>query len=333
MSWGSAPTLSVGVEEELFLVDAGTLEAAPVFEQVVEQDSPRIKAEVFACIVEVATPPVRSAHAALEELSRLRLDVAGRAARVGATVLASGTHPTARGRDQAVLDRPRYRDLLAQWGRPLAETQLVCGLHVHVAMPDRDACLRAFEGVVPWLPLLLALSANSPFAEGGLTGLRSARAERLLLLPTGGTPPLLPDWDAWEEATAGDDTRRHWDAWPRPEHGTLEVRVTDQQTDVRRSAGLAAIVQALAASALEEAPEPYDRELYAIRRAEAARQPPDPGEVEALRARVEPMAQEPGTREFVTHVLDGRPEAERQLALGPRAALRDLAARSLPSSP
>ena len=81
--------------------------------------------------------------------------------------------------------------------------------------------------------------------EGAATGLRSTRARRLLLLPTGGTPPLLPDWSAWEEVTAGDDTRRHWDAWPRPEHGTLEVRILDQQTDVRRSAGFAAIVQSL----------------------------------------------------------------------------------------
>ncbi len=73
-------------------------------------------------------------------------------------------------------------------------------------------------------------------------------------MPTGGTPPLLPDWAAWEKATGGDDTRRHWDAWPRPEHGTLEVRVMDQQTDVRRSAGFAAIVQALVAAVAEGEP-------------------------------------------------------------------------------
>ena len=149
-------------------------------------------------------------------------------------------------------------------------------------MPDADTALRAFEGVVPWLPVLLALSANSPYAEGKATGLRSTRAERLLEMPTGGTPPLLPDWAAWEEATEGDDTRRHWDAWPRPEHGTLEVRVMDQQTDVRRSAGFAALVQALVAAVADDEPQPYDRELYARRRADAARLPPDPAEVAAL---------------------------------------------------
>jgi carboxylate-amine ligase len=200
-------------------------------------------------------------------------------------------------------------------------TQLVCGLHVHVAMPNADTALRAFEGVVPWLPTLLALSANSPFAEGEATGLRSTRAERLLLMPTGGTPPLLPDWAAWEAATQGDETRRHWDAWPRPEHGTLEVRVMDQQTDVRRSAGFAAIVQALVASVADSTVKPYDRELYARRRADAARLPLDPADVAALAELIPPG-------ELVEHVLSGSPEAERQLELGPDAALRELASRS-----
>ena len=140
-------------------------------------------------------------------------------------------------------------------------------------------------------------------------------------MPTGGTPPLLPDWAAWEEATAGDDTRRHWDAWPRPDHGTLEVRVMDQQTDVRRSAGFAAIVQGLVAAVADSEPEPYDRELYARRRAEAARLPPDSEEVAALAELI-------GPRPYAKHVLAGRPEAERQLELGPEAALRWLASAS-----
>ncbi len=182
-------------------------------------------------------------------------------------------------------------------------------------MPDADTALRVFEGVVPWLPTLLALSANSPFAEGRATGLRSTRADRLLLLPTGGTPPPLPDWPAWEAATAGDETRRHWDAWPRPEHGTLEVRVMDQQTDVVRSAGFAAIVQALAIAVADRASPPYDRALYARRRADATRLPPDPAEVAALAELIEPG-------ELAALVLDGRPEAERQLELGPGGGAR-----------
>jgi glutamate---cysteine ligase / carboxylate-amine ligase len=318
--WGSAPPLSLGVEEELFLVDAETLEAAPVFEQVVPEPDARLKPELFACIVETTTTVCRDPDEVLAELTRLRGELRERASAVRATAVAVGTHPFAHGAEQRLVSLPRYERLRAELGTRL-HTQLVCGLHVHVALPDEETALRAFEGVMPWLPVLLALSANSPYAEGEATGLRSTRAERLLLMPTGGTPPPLPDWSAWEEATAGDDTRRHWDAWPRPDHGTLEVRVMDQQTDVRRTAGFAAIVQALVAAVADAEPRTYDRELYAERRATAARLPPDPAEVAAL-AELLPRS------ELADHVLTGRPEAERQLELGPEAALLELASRS-----
>jgi glutamate---cysteine ligase / carboxylate-amine ligase len=319
VTFGSAPPFALGVEEELFLVDVETLETAPVFEQVVPVPDARLKPELFACIVETTTPVCGNAKEVLAELRRLRRDVVERAAAVGAIVIAAGTHPLARGEGQPLVGLPRYERLRAQLGDRLY-TQLVCGLHVHVAVPDADSALRAFEGVIPWLPVMLALSANSPYAEGKATGLRSTRAERLLEMPTGGTPPLLPDWKAWERATQGDRARRHWDAWPRPEHGTLEVRVMDQQTDVRRSAGFAELVRALVAAVADSSPQPYDRDLYTRRRAEAARLPPDPAEVAALAELVQPSA-------LAKRVLTGRPEAEHQLELGPEAALRELASR------
>ena len=332
MSWNSAPFLSVGIEEELLLVDAETLDLVPAFEQVVPDPGPRIKPELFACLLEIATKPCETVEVALRELRELRAEVRARAEGQGARVIASGTHPISHAAAQTILPYERYERIRDQLCEKLT-TQVVCGLHVHVAVPDEEVALQAFEGVIPWLPVLLALSANSPFAEGAPTGLRSTRAERLLLMPTGGTPPLLPDWAAWEEATAGDDTRRHWDAWPRPEHGTLEVRVMDQPTDVRRSAGLASIVQALVATTMEREHEAYDRELYARRRADAARRLPDLTEVDALRVTIEPAVHELGTGELVQHVLEGRPEAERQLELGVEAALRDLAVRSVESAP
>lgn len=316
MSWASAPPFSLGVEEELFLVDRETLDTAPAFEQVVPIPDDRLKPELFACIVETTTPVCGDADEVLDELRRLRAEVVGR----GAAIVAAGTHPLARGEGQPLVPLPRYERLRAELGDRLPR-QLVCGLHVHVAMPDADAALRAFEGVVPWLPVLLALSANSPYWEGSATGMRSTRAERLLEMPTGGTPPLLPDWEAWEGWTAGDDTRRHWDAWPRPEHGTLEVRVMDQQTDVRRSAGFAALIQALVRAVAGVEHEPYDRTLYAKRRAGAAKGPPDSDEVAALAELI-------GPRQHTKHVLARPPEVVRQLELGPEAALRELASRS-----
>jgi carboxylate-amine ligase len=317
LSWGSAPPFSLGVEEELFLVDAETLETAPVFEQVVPEPDARLKPELFACLVETTTPICRGPEEALAELERLRAHVRERAGKVGATMIAAGMHPLARGEGQPLVPLPRYKRLREELG-PALYRQLVCGLHVHVALPDADTALRAFEAVIPWLPTLLSLSANSPYEEARATGLRSTRAERLLEMPTGGTPPLLPDWDAWERATQGDETRRHWDAWPRPEHGTLEVRVMDQQTDVRRSAGMASIVRELVTAVASDDPEPYDRELYARRRADAARRPPDPAEVAALAELIAPSA-------LADYALRHRPGAERQLELGPEAALCELA--------
>ena len=307
--FGAAPPWSLGVEEELFFVDAETLETAPAFSRVVPEATERLKPEVFECIVEITTPVVADETEALAELTRLRREVAERAAAQGLAVAAAGTHALARGEGQPIVPVPRYRRMVKDLG-PRMYRQLVCGLHVHVSIPDPDTCLRAFEGIVPWLPLLLAASANSPFAEGQDTGLRSVRAERLLEMPTGGTPPVLGNWEDWAAATGGDSTRRHWDAWPRPEYGTLEVRVMDQQTDVRHSASFAGVIQRLVREASESEHEVYDRDLYTQRRSEAARNPV-PGKLEVRHA----------------------PEAERQLEVarkdGLPAVVRDVVERSL----
>jgi carboxylate-amine ligase len=327
VTFGSAEPGSLGVEEEVVLVDAQTFEAVPGYSRLVEVESSELKPELFECLVELATPVVPEATAALEELLRLRRELTERADRHGMALHAAGTHALARGEGQPLVPLERYRRLKRTIGAPIYR-QLVCGLHVHVAMPDLDACLRAYEGVVPWLPTLLALSANSPFAEGEDTGRRSERAVRLLEMPTGGTPPVLRDWGDWQEAAQGDDTRRHWDAWPRPEYGTLEVRVLDMQTDVRRSAGFAELVAALVSAVADGARRPYDREHYARRRDEATRRPPAKAEVESLATLVGPHA-----GGLATGILLDRPEAERQLEVaagdGIAAVPKDVVARTL----
>ena len=292
--FGAAPPWSLGIEEELMLVDAETLEPArDGFSRVFGEATERIKPELFESFVEITTTVVETPEEAEAELRGLRQEVAERAAAHGLALLATGSHPTARGR-VPIVPVERYRTLKAQLGLQLYR-QRVCGLHVHVAVPDPDTCLRAFEGVVPRLPGLLAASANSPFWDGEKSGRRSIRSQILLEMPTGGTPPLLRSWDDWEAATRGDSTRRHWDAWPRPEYGTLEVRVLDQPTSLRRTAELAAEVQRLVREAAETDGEPFDRAEYAAQRDAAGRE-------------------------------GGGPEAERQLELGPEAALREMAA-------
>jgi glutamate---cysteine ligase / carboxylate-amine ligase len=323
VTWGTAEPGSLGVEEEILLVDEATYEVVSGYSRIVGVPTAEVKPELFECFVELATPVVADAAQALDELQRLRRELAARAGEAGTTLHAAGAHALAHGEGQPLVPLERYRRLKETLGAAIYR-QLVFGLHVHVAMADAASCLRAFEGVIPWLPTLLALSANSPYVEGRDTGRRSERAVRLLDMPTGGTPPVLRDWGDWDEATAGDDTRRHWDAWPRPEYGTLEVRVMDMQTDVRRAAGFADLVRALVLAVADEAPRPYDRDVYARRREAATREPPDPAEVEALAALVEPHA-----GELAAHVLSGRPEAERQLEVGIDAAPQDVVARTL----
>ena len=295
--FGAAPAWSLGVEEELMLVDAETLEPArDGFSRVFGEATERIKPELFESFVEVTTGVVETAEEAEAELRALRHEVAERAAKHRLAVLATGSHPTARG-IVPIVPVERYRKLKAQLGRPLYR-QRVCGLHVHVSVPDPDTCLRAFEGVVPRLPGLLAACANSPYWDGEDSGWRSIRSQILLEMPTGGPPPVLRGWDDWEAASRHDSTRRHWDAWPRPVYGTLEVRVTDQPTSLRRTGEITAEVQRLVREAAEFSGEPLDRDEYAVQRERAARE-------------------------------GGGPEAERQLELGPEAAVREIAARTL----
>ncbi len=343
--FGAAAAWSLGVEEELVFVDAETFAATSGYSRVVGGAGGRgaasalrpgstggVKPELFESLVELTTPILPDACAVLVELGRLRADVAGRAAAHGLRLHAAGSHALARGADQEVVPNARYRRLAASIG-PAIRRQFVCGLHVHVSIPDPDTCLRAYEWVVAWLPVLLALSANSPFVEGEDTGRRSERAHLLLEMPTGGTPPVLATWDDWEEATRGDETRRHWDAWPRPRYGTLEVRVMDMPTEVVRSAGFAAIVQALVRAA-PGAVETYDRELYARRRADAAELPPGADEIAMLAEAIRPHL-DPAAQSLADAVLDGSLEAERQrdiaTAHGLAAVPGDIVARTVPS--
>jgi len=283
------------------LVDAETLlPARDGWSRAFGEATDRIKPELFESIVEITTPVCETPEEIEAELRALRLEVAGRAAAHGLAVLATGSHPTAT-EPPVLVPVERYQRMKEQLGSRLLR-QTICGLHVHVSMPDPAACLRAFEGVVPHLPRLLAESVNSPFWHGESSGRRSIRSQILLEMPTGGTPPVLRSWDDWAVATRGDNMRRHWDAWPRPEYGTLEVRVMDQPTSVVRSAEFAAEIQRLARAAgaprgedEPESVEPYSRHAYARARERAGR--------------------------------DGAgPEAQRQLELGPEGALAELSA-------
>ena len=281
-SWGTLLTL--GAEEELMLVDAETLAQRPVSSEViprVEAARGLVKHELFESIVELNTGVCSSPQQTLGVLRELRVATEEAARTVGCTIAACGSHPFDIASEQEIADEPHYREFV-EYAGPAARRQGVQGLHVHVGMPDAETCLRVIETIVPWLPLVLALSANSPWFEGAKTGMLSTRAEVLTLLPRHGAPPRFDSWADWErlvrrmcDAGVIDVyTAIHWDVRPHPRFGTLEVRMPDQPTDVVRSAAFVELVRALCAWALEQPPPPADpssRVVYDQNRFAAAR--------------------------------------------------------------
>jgi carboxylate-amine ligase len=284
--FGEGDPLSIGIEEELMILDAGTLAQVGEVETILRETEGHelpglLKTELFASVFELNTAPVTSAEQAGETVAELRRLAAEAAARNGLAIAAGGTHPFARPEDQPIVDEERYTSFVGYAGVS-ARRQGVQGLHVHVAMPSREACWHVLETMLPWLPLVLATAANSPWLDGRLTGLASNRAPVLAELPRAGAPPAFGSYDGWERwvermmevGVTQDYTRIWWDIRPHPRFGTIEVRMPDQPTLSSRTVAFAALLQALAAWALRQEPaavDPARRGDYAQNRWAAAR--------------------------------------------------------------
>jgi carboxylate-amine ligase len=265
------------VEEELMILERGSWAQVPrvaaLVEAAQEAELPgTLKTELFASVVELTTGICTSVPEAIEAIRGLRRFASDAAAGHGLAIAAAGSHPTARPEDQEIVLERRYTKFVSYAGVS-ARRQGVNGLHVHVGMPSGDACIRTLEWILPWLPVVLALSANSPYLEGRETGLASNRAEVLAQLPRSGAPPPFRSYADWEAFVARfvalgfapDYTAVWWDVRPHSRLGTLEVRMPDQPTALGRTAGFVALLQALCATALERPPRPWaplDRWVY-----------------------------------------------------------------------
>jgi carboxylate-amine ligase len=273
-AFGLSTPWSVGVEEELFVVDEVTLATVPAPPEAL--DGRRLKPELFAAVVELNTKPCATVADAAAELEELRQEARRRAGQAGFAVAASATWPTARPEEQEISPNEGYRRFV-EYAGPTARRQLCSGLHVHVGVESPEACMAALEAVLPWLPLVLALSANSPYVASEETGLASARAEILSLLPRAGAPPIFgsySDWEAFAEGLvrlelADEITRIWWDVRPHPRFGTLELRMPDQPTRLEVTVAFAALLQALVAWARPG--PPAHRGFYAQNRWAALR--------------------------------------------------------------
>ncbi len=251
-------SMTIGVEEELMLLDPETLLLAPEIERVlaaVDGDK-RFTRELRCAQLEIVTAPFASVAECASQLVAARRALVERL-RGEIRIAAAGTHPVSTDWG-AISDAERYRTLSEEYTWA-ARRSLPCGFHVHVAVGGADRTLAVYNALRSYLPEIGALAANSPFFEGEETGLCSIRPKLVDALPRSGTPPRFRSWEELAELVAWgrrgglfpDTTHFWWDLRLHPGYGTLELRVADAQTRPADAAAVAALFQCLAASLAE----------------------------------------------------------------------------------
>jgi len=253
----TGPSYTLGIEEELMIVDEETLGLSNSIERLLADlgeipTEGEVKPELMESVCEIATTPVRNTVEAGAQLRSLRQTVNQVAQRHGCAIGSAGTHPFALWEDARVVARPRYRDLISGL-QFVARQEIIFGIHVHVGVDDPDKAIHVTNGMRVHAPLLLALSANSPFWRGDSTGLDSTRTPVFRAFPRVGIPPRYDDFADWsrriefmmESKAIGDYTYLWYDVRPHPNFGTVEIRVMDCQTHVEQTLALAALVQAM----------------------------------------------------------------------------------------
>ena len=246
-AFDAAAPMTVGLEEELMLLDPETLDLAPRAADVLERvrGDPRFKAELPAAQLEIVLPPAVSVGEATAALRTARAELAEAAKGIG-ILAGAGAHPFA-ATEGALSHGERYEAIAREYG-PIARRQLVFGLHVHVAVRPGDRALAVYNALRGYLPLIAAVAANAPLYAGEDTGLASVRPKISELLPRQGVPPPLASFAELEDALRWahiEHSQWWWEARPHPGFGTVEVRVPDTQTTVADTVAVAALVHAL----------------------------------------------------------------------------------------
>jgi carboxylate-amine ligase len=326
------PRYTVGVEEELMIVEPSSLDLANAIELMLGGEPPagEIKPELLESVLEIATAPCPSVAIAAEQLIALRALARARAQRHGLQIAAAGTHPFAHWEEQRVVSADRYRGLVQLLGF-VARQELVFGMHVHVGMEDPREAVHIANELRPYVPLLIAISANSPLWRGQLSGLMSSRVPIFRTVPRVGLPPRWADWEDFvrrvermvRSGMIEDYTYLWYDIRPHPRLGTVEIRAMDSQTRVEHTVAITALVVSLVKDLAEsrragvEARDPPP-EILDENRWRAARQGLDAqllddesdelrpvrDMTEELLARLAPHARELGCEEHLDGVRD-----------------------------
>ena len=247
-----------GIEEEFFLVDADSKSAARAMpkaflEAAKKATGGQVSGELLQAQVEVATLPHTDMATAREELRFLRQTVAQVAAEHGLAILAAGTHPTASWRDMQQTESERY-DAVMHDLQMIGQRNMLCGLHVHVELPDPEDRVDVMMRMLPYLPLFVALATSSPFWHSRSTGLKGYRLAAYDELPRTGVPELFRTNEEFEAYVAAlvragvieNSSYVWWAIRPSLDHPTLELRAPDACTLVEDSIALAALYRCLA---------------------------------------------------------------------------------------
>lgn len=250
------PDFTIGIEEEYLLVDLDTcaLAEAPeaLMQACVDDLGDQVTPEFLQCQIEVGTRVCATIGEAREDLRRLRATVAKHAHSHGLAPIAVSCHPVADWKQQHHTDKDRYNDLEKALAG-VARRMLICGMHVHVGVPDRDQRIDLMAQMSYFLPHLLAMSTSSPFWQGVDTGLASYRLTVFDNLPRTGLPPRFESWSDYERSVGAlinlnlieDATKIWWDLRPSVRFPTLESRICDVSPRLEHTLSIAALTQCL----------------------------------------------------------------------------------------
>ena len=243
------------------ILDPSSLDLVSAIDSILGEEPPsgEIKPEFLESVLEIATAPCPNVPAVAQELASLRGVARDRAQARNLKIGAAGTHPFARWEDQRVVSDDRYRGLVRSLGF-VARQELVFGMHVHVGMADPEEAVYVANALRPYIPLLIALSANSPLWRGEPTGLMSSRVPIFRAFPRVGLPPRFEDWADFDRRVSilsdsgviDDYTFLWYDVRPHPRLGTIEIRAMDSQTRVEHTVALSAFVITLVKLLTEE---------------------------------------------------------------------------------
>jgi glutamate---cysteine ligase / carboxylate-amine ligase len=263
----------------------------------------RVEPELYRSQVEMHTPVCATLAEARQALRDTRRALIEAAEREGLRIAAAGTHPFSHWDEQAVTPKTRYANLAEDY-RQVFREQVVFGCHVHVGIEDREAAIQTMNRVRPWLPVLLALSASSPYWLGDDTGYASYRSEVWNRWPTAGMPQPFDSRATYDRlvetlvATGSirEPTKLYWDVRPSSHFETLEFRVADSVMRVDEAVMVAGLARALAftghAAAVRGDPDPRPRpELLRAAKWRAARHGLDAELVDVLGGRARPAAE------------------------------------------